>query len=230
MFSPFQISTSETLCPNPPPPASMRVLPHPPTPSVFLPWHCPTLGQWIPSGLRASRPSNVQNGHPLTYVASAMGRSMCILWLVVQSPRAPEVWPVKTITPSMGLQIPSAPWVPSPSPSLKIPRSVQLLALRIYLCICQTLAKPHRRQPYQASISKHLPASTIASKFGGCIWDGSPGGAVSGWPFLQTLLHISSCEYFVHPSKNHGSIYILVFLLRLHMVCELNHGYSKILG
>ena len=30
------------------------------------------------------------------------------------------------------------------------------------------------------------------SGFGGCIWDGSLGGAVSGWPFLQSLLHTLS--------------------------------------
>jgi hypothetical protein len=27
------------------------------------------------------------------------------------------------------------------------------------------------------SCGKHFPASTIASRFGDCIWDGSPGGA-----------------------------------------------------
>ncbi|KRY62111.1 hypothetical protein T4D_5315 [Trichinella pseudospiralis] len=26
------------------------------------------------------------------------------------------------------------------------------------------------------------------SGFGGCSWDGSPSGAVSGWSFLQSLL------------------------------------------
>jgi hypothetical protein len=54
------------------------------------------------------------------------------------------------------------------------PSSVQYLAASFLLCICQALAKPLRRQPYQASISKHFPASTITSEFGGCIWDGSP--------------------------------------------------------
>jgi hypothetical protein len=32
-----------------------------------------------------------------------------------------------------------------------------------------------------------LLASTIVSGFGGCLWDGSPGGAVSGWSFLRCL-------------------------------------------
>ena len=34
--------------------------------------------------------------------------------------------------------------------------------------------------------------STIVSGFGDCIWDGYPGGTVSGWSFLQSLLHILS--------------------------------------
>jgi hypothetical protein len=58
----------------------------------------------------------------------------------------------------------------------------------ISLCICQALAEPLRRQQ-TASISKHFPAFTIASGFVGCIWNGSSGGAVSGWPFLHSLFH-----------------------------------------
>ena len=42
-------------------------------------------------------------------------------------------------------------------------------------------------------------------------------------------LHICSCVYFIHPSKRHWSIHILVFLLRLHMVIELNLWYSQLL-
>jgi hypothetical protein len=74
--------------------------------------------------------------------------------------------------------------------------SVQCLASNIHLCICQSLAEPLRRQAYQGSISKHFMASTITSWFGGCKWDGSPGGTVSGWPFLQALLHTLS-PYFL---------------------------------
>ena len=39
------------------------------------------------------------------------------------------------------------------------------------------------------SVSKNLLASTIVSGVGDCLWDGSLGGAVSGWSFLQSLLH-----------------------------------------
>jgi hypothetical protein len=42
--------------------------------------------------------------------------------------------------------------------------------------------------------------------------------------------HISSCEYFVPPSKKDWSIHTLVFLLELHMVCELNLVYSELLN
>ena len=33
------------------------------------------------------------------------------------------------------------------------------------------------------------------SAFGDYIWLGSPGGAVSGWPFLQSLLHTLSQNF-----------------------------------
>ena len=60
-------------------------------------------------------------------------------------------------------------------------------------CICiyigKTLTKPLRRQLYQAPVNKHFLASIIVSGFGNCKWDGSPGRAVYGWPFLQSLLH-----------------------------------------
>jgi hypothetical protein len=46
----------------------------------------------------------------------------------------------------------------------------------------QALAQPLRRQLYQAPVSKHFLAFTIVSAFSVCIQDGSPGGAVSGWP------------------------------------------------
>jgi hypothetical protein len=39
------------------------------------------------------------------------------------------------------------------------------------------------------SVSKHFLASAIVSGFGVCRWDGSQGGVVSRWPFLQSLFH-----------------------------------------
>jgi hypothetical protein len=74
------------------------------------------------------------------------------------------------------------------TPPLGIPSSVQWLTASIQLCICKALAGPLRRQLYWAPFSKHFLTSTIVSVFGDCIWDESPGGTVSGWPFLQSLL------------------------------------------
>jgi hypothetical protein len=104
-------------------------------------------------------------------------------------------WLVRIVVPPMGLQIPSASWVLSLASPLGTLCSVQWLARSIHLCICQVLIEPLRRQLYQAPVNKNLLASTIVSEYGDCIWDGSPGGAVSGWSFLQSLLHTLSLYF-----------------------------------
>ena len=128
-----------------------------------------------------------------------------------------EYWLVHIVVPPRGLQTPSAPWVLSLAPPLVTLCSVQWLTESIHLRICHALAKPLRKQLYQASVSKHLLASTIVSVFGNCILDGSPGGAVSGWPFLQLMLHTLSLYLlpwvFCSPSKKDGSMHTLAFLL-----------------
>ena len=90
----------------------------------------------------------------------------------------------------MKLQTPLAPSVLSLTPPLGTLHSVKWLALRICLCICKALVGPY--QPYQALFIKHFLASMIVLGFGDFIWDESPGGAVSGWPFLQSLLYTLS--------------------------------------
>jgi hypothetical protein len=64
-----------------------------------------------------------------------------------------------------------------------------MVGCRICICLGQVLAEPLREQPYQAPVSKCFLSSAIVSGFGVCRWGGSLGGAVSGWPFLQSLLH-----------------------------------------
>jgi hypothetical protein len=65
------------------------------------------------------------------------------------------------------------------------------LAMRICICISRMLEDPIRGQPYQAPLSKCISASPIVSGFVVYRWDGSLGGAVVGWPFLQSLLHLT---------------------------------------
>ena len=120
---------------------------------------------------------------------------------------------VHIFVPPMGLKTPSAPWILSLAPPLGILCIVQCLAESIHLCICQEQAYPFRKQLYQAPVSKHLLASTTMSEFGNCIWDGSPDGAVTGWPFLQSLLH--SLSLYLFPWG------ILFHLLRKTKVCTL---------
>jgi hypothetical protein len=116
-------------------------------------------------------------------------------------PNIPLYWGIKPSQdqgpplPLMPDKAPSAPSVLLLTPPLRFLCSVQWLAVSIHICIGQDLAELLRRQLYQAPVSKHFLASAMVSGFGVCMWDGSPGGAVSGWPFLQSLLHSLSLYF-----------------------------------
>ena len=97
----------------------------------------------------------------------------------------------------MGLQNPSASSVLSLTPQSWTPHSMQCLAASIHLCICEALVDPLRRQLSQAHFSKLFLASTLVMEFGDCIWDESPDGALSVWPFLQALLCSLSLYLFL---------------------------------
>ena len=88
----------------------------------------------------------------------------------------------------VGMQTPSDPSFLPLTPPLWSLGLVQWLATSICICIGKALAKPLSRHPYQAHDNQYFLASAIVSGFGGCIWDGSQGGAVSGSPFLQYAL------------------------------------------
>jgi hypothetical protein len=89
------------------------------------------------------------------------------------------VWLVDIVVLPMGLQTPSTPSVLALTSPLGSLHSVQWLAVSILICLSQDLAEPLRRQLYQVPVSKHFLASAIVSALGVCMWDGSPGGAVS---------------------------------------------------
>ena len=95
--------------------------------------------------------------------------------------------------PSHWCKAPSAPSVLPLTLPLGSLCSVQWLA--VIICIGQDPADPLRRLLYQAPVSKHFLASAIVSGFGVFMWDGSPGWAVSGWPFLQSLFHSLSLYF-----------------------------------
>jgi hypothetical protein len=99
---------------------------------------------------------------------------------------------VQIMVPLMGLQTSSATWVLFLVPPLGTLCLVHWLVVSIHFCIYQAWAEPFKRQLYQAPVSKYLSASTKVSGFGNCIWDRSPGGAVSGWSFLSSELQTLS--------------------------------------
>ena len=92
-----------------------------------------------------------------------------------------EYWLVHIVVPSRWLQRPSAHWVLSLAPSLGTLYILQLVAVRIHFCIYKELTEPLKRQLYQAPVNHILLDSETKSGFGDCLWDGSQGGAVSGW-------------------------------------------------
>jgi hypothetical protein len=121
---------------------------HPPTPA-FLTWYSSTLGHQTLSGPRTSPPSYAQQGHPLPDMRVDSWVPSCVLfgwWPSSWELRG--VWLIDTVAPPMGLQTPSAPSVLSLTPLLGTLCSVQWLAISTYLCICQVLTEPLRRQSY----------------------------------------------------------------------------------
>ena len=69
------------------------------------------------------------------------------------------------------------------------------MTVSIHFCICQALAEPHKRQLYQGHVNKILLAYAIVSVFGGLLWYGSPGGAVSGCSLWMVLPSVSAPKF-----------------------------------
>ena len=171
---------------------------HRPTPSS-LPWHSPTVGHWAFPGPRASPFVDVWKGHPLLHMQLEPWDSPCVLfgWWFTSW----EIWGWGVLAglyclSSYGLKTPSAPSVLFLTTPLGIPCSVPWLAASIHLCICHVLAEVLGIQIYQIPVSKHFSTPIIVSAFSDCIWDRFLGRAVSGWPFLQSLIHTLS-PYFL---------------------------------
>jgi hypothetical protein len=176
---------------HPPPPASMMVF-HLPSHSSHSSLDSPSLGHLsslhgtkdFSSHWCLSRPSSAIFGwsHGSLHVYSLVGSldpgssGVLVGWYCCSSYGAANCFSsFSPFSNSLGTQCP-----------------VQSLVTSICRCTCQALIGPLRRQLYQATVSKPLLAFTIVPGFGDCIWDESPGRAVSGWPFLQSLLYTLS--------------------------------------
>ena len=172
-------------------PCPLPLFTNPTTPASWS-WHSLTLGHWAFTGPRTSPPIDDWQGHPLLHMPLEPWVPPCVFcgwWFSTREFWG--YWLVHIIVHLMGLLSPSDPTVFSLDPPLGTLCSAQWMSVSLHLCIFQTLADPFRRQLYQAPVSKHLVLSTIVSGFGDITWDGSPGGTVSGWSFLQSLLQVS---------------------------------------
>ena len=183
MLSPFQVSPPETPYPQHPRPASMRVLPYPPIP-IVPPWHSLTLRHQTPSGPRAT--TDVQQGHSLLHMWTEPWVPPCVLfgWWNRQQELQGSGWltlllllggfkTIQLLQFLLQLLHPgpfAQPMVGCDHPPLHLPGSGRAF---------QETAISDSHQQVQ-----YVLASSIASRFGVCIWDASPGGAFSGWPFL----------------------------------------------
>jgi hypothetical protein len=198
MFCLFQVLPSETSYPFFSPTASMRVLPHSPTHSSL-----PTLAFPYTGAENTLRPKVCSSCWCSTRPSSATFFSRSHEYLHIYSGCCSSpwelqgVWQFETVAPLMRLQTASSRSVSFPTPPSGTLHSVQWLHGSLCLSIVQALAEHLRRQPYQAPVSKHFSASTIASRLGDCIWERSPGRAFSGWPFPQSLLHNLSLDFLL---------------------------------
>ena len=134
-----------------------------------------------------------------------MGPSMYTLWLVFQFLGTPGSLVCCSFHGACNSTPPSSSFLSS-TPPIRDPQVQNNSWLKAFSSVLvQGLTEPHRRQPYQTSIIEQLLASTIVFGFGDCIWDGSQDGAVTRWPFPQSLFHICLCfssqGCFVSPYK-----------------------------
>ena len=140
----------------------------------------------LPSHWCATRSSST------AYATGAMGPFMCTFWLVAFPLGALEVLVGSYSCSSYRAESSFSSFCPISSSSIGDLVVSPMVGWEDPHLICQVLSEPLRRQLCQAPLSKRLVASIIVSGLGVCMWYAFPGGAVSGWPFLQSLLHTLS--------------------------------------
>ena len=173
MPSPFLVSSLKVPYTLPP----TALLPHPPTPASW-PWHFPVLGYIIFTRPRASPPIDGQLGHPLLHMQ--LETQFC--GLLVSSYCCSSYRVADTFS--------SLCTFSSSSTGGPVFHSIDDCEHKLLYFPGTGIGS--KSQLYQGPVSKILLTYAILSGFGGCLWDGSEGGAVSGWSFLLSQLRISS--------------------------------------
>jgi hypothetical protein len=193
MLSPFQVSPLETPHPIT---ASVRVFPHLPTHPCLPALPSPYTGTSNPLRPKDLLPQ-MSNKAILCHLCGQSHGSLHVYSLLgglVSGSSGEAGWLTLLLCP-WGCNPPQL-LQSFPNSSIGDPMLSSMVVCKHPSPYLSGSGRASRRQVYQAPISKHFPASVIASVFGDCIWHGSPGWAVSVWPFLQSLLHTLS-PYFL---------------------------------
>jgi hypothetical protein len=147
-----------------------------PTHSHFLALTFPCARAYDLPRLRASHPIDGQLGHPLLHMqleTQALGRGILVNSYCCSSYRVAD--------PFSSLGTLSVSFIGGPVFHPIDDCEHQLLYLPGTGIASQEIA-------ISGSCQQILLAYAIVSGFGGCLWDGSLGGAVSGWSFLLSQL------------------------------------------
>jgi hypothetical protein len=203
MFSPFQFSPLETLYSIAPPPTSMRVLPYP------LPSSCPDIPlHWRMEHPRAQGPL-LQQGHPLTHMWPVSWVSPCVFLVGGPVPRSSRGSGLLTLLlPPWGCKSPhSLLQFLHRGPCVQSNGWLKASAF-VFVRHWHHLSGNSHIRLLSASTSRHLQYLSLVAVYGVDPQIEQFLGDLS-FSLCSTLcLHISSCEYFVPPSKKHRSIHI----------------------
>ena len=208
-------------------PATMRVFSLPPILSYLTALAFPYTGNRAFTGQKASPiDARLLHTRPEPWVPPC---TLFGLWSSSQEQWG--TWQVDTVALPYRAAKSLSSFSPFANFSIGDPVLSPMVSFNIHFCICQTLEEPLRRQPYQAPVSKHFPASSIAFRFDDSIrWIPRWGSLWLTFPSVSTPHFISifpPLSILFPLSKKHWSILTLVFLLlELHVICELYLGYN----
>jgi hypothetical protein len=167
------------------------VLPHPPTHPYHTPVNIPPFpGHGVSTGFRAFFPTEARHDSPLQPMCPVLRANPCMLfgwWLSLwELPGIRGSWYCWS---SYGVAIPFSSLNPSLNSSIGIPRLSPMVSCK-YLHLSQSAAgRASQRTDMSGSCVQAQLGISNSVRFGACAWGGSQVGPVSGWLFLQSLLH-----------------------------------------
>ena len=181
--------------PAPPPPHPSSPIPIPFSSERVPPMYPPTLVHQVSAGLGVSSPTEARHGSPLLHMHLGPWASPCILFSWCLSfwkfPGVQVSWHSWS---SWRVAIPFRAFKCYPNSFIGVNNSIQCLSMAICFYLSQLLSRASQRAALLGSCLE--TQHSIVSGIGACPWDRSQTGPVTGWPFLQSLLHFLSPHFF----------------------------------